>query len=168
MEHQGQEQILRLAQQRLKEEIRQLSLQQQLSVDKIKLEHSKKISEMRKGLEHEARQLEIKFQNQTEAQRNELEKRRRSDLQDIDAKDQQHLAVLKTNHEQAIINLKNYFNDIILNNMTLITSMKVKTSRTFLYNYSRKIGYHMTRNNYPSSVLKKKEWKSSFIGLIEK
>jgi hypothetical protein len=131
LEHQEQEQILRLEQQRLKEEIRQLSLQQQLTVDKIKLEHSKKMSEMRKSLEHEARQLELKFQNQTEAQRNELEKRRRSDLQDVDTKDQQHLAVLKINHEQAIINLKNYFNDIILNNMTLITSMKVKHTVVF-------------------------------------
>jgi hypothetical protein len=77
------------------------------------------------SLEQESRQLEIKFQNKMEVQRNELEKRRRNDLQEIDVKDQQHTAVLKTNHEQALIDLKNYFNDIVLNNMTLITSMKV-------------------------------------------
>ncbi|KZS09050.1 Growth arrest-specific protein 8 [Daphnia magna] len=128
LEHQEQEQILRLEQQRLKEEIRHLSLQEQLTVDKIKMEHSKELSAMRKNLEQEARQLEIKYQNQTDALRNELEKRRRNDLQNIDTKDQQHLAVLKANHEQAIINLKNYFNDIILNNMTLITSMKEQLS----------------------------------------
>ena len=125
LEHQEQERILRLEQQHLKEEIRQLSLKQQITVDKIKTEHSQEMSILRKKLEQEARQLETKFQNQVETQRNELEKRRRHDLQETDSKDQQHLAVLKKNHEQAIIDLKNYFNDIILNNITLITSMKV-------------------------------------------
>ncbi len=131
MEHQEQERILRLEQQRLKEEIRQLSLKQQITLDKIKTDHSQEMSILRKKLEQEARQLEIKFQNQAEVQRNELEKRRRNDLQETDTKDQQHLAVLKKNHEQAIIDLKNYFNDIILNNMTLITSMKVIKSVCF-------------------------------------
>lgn len=123
---------MRLEQQRLKEEIRHFSLQEQLIVDKIKMEHSQELSALRKNLEQAARQLEIKYQNQMDALRNELEKRRRNDLQNIDSKDQQHLAVLKANHEHAIINLKNYFNDIILNNMTLITSMKVKKNSLFV------------------------------------
>lgn len=74
--------------------------------------------------EQEARELEIKFQNRMEAQRTELEMRRRNDLQEIDLKDQQHIAELRTNNDHAMIDLKNYYNDIILNNMTLITAMK--------------------------------------------
>lgn len=116
---------MRQEQQKLKEELRQLQLNQQLNIDILKLEHSQQISNLKMSLEQESRQLEIKFQNKMEIQRNELEKRRRNDLQEIDVKDQQHTAVLKTNHEQALIDLKNYFNDIVLNNMTLITSMKV-------------------------------------------
>lgn len=127
MEHQEQERVLRDEQLRLKEELRQLTLKQQLIADKIKIEHSRELSLLRKNFELETRQLEIRFQNQTDTVRDELEKRRKNDLQDTDIKDQQHLAVLKKNHEQAIIDMKNYFNDIILNNMTLITSMKVMT-----------------------------------------
>lgn len=125
LQHQAQERILREEQLRVKEDLRQLSLRQQLTIDKIKMEHLQEMSALRKNIEQESRELEIKFQNQTDTLRNELEKRRRNDLQETDIKDQQHLAILKKNHEKAIIDLKNYFNDIILNNMTLITSMKV-------------------------------------------
>lgn len=83
------------------------------------------MSALRKKHEKEARDLEKKYQDQLDEQRNELEKRRRNDLQEIDTKDQQHVSVLIANHEQAMIDLKNYFNNIILNNMTLITTMKV-------------------------------------------
>ena len=124
--------------------IRLLGLNQQQIIDNIKMEHSQEMSVLRQKLEQDARQLEIKFQNRMEAQRNELEKRRydrlessilfffdsiilyrKSDLQEIDSNDQQHVTVLRANHDHAIIDLKNYFNDIILNNMTLISSMKV-------------------------------------------
>lgn len=125
LEHQEQERILREEQLRVKEDLRQLSLKQQITIDKIKMEHLQEMSALRKNIEEEARHLEIKYQNQTDTLRNELEKRRRNDLLETDMKDQKHLAALKNNHERAIIDLKNYFNDIILNNMTLITSMKV-------------------------------------------
>ena len=124
---------MRQEQQKLKEELRQLTLNQQLNIDILKLEHSQQMSNLKMSLEQESRQLEVKFQNKMEAQRNELEKRRRNDLQEIDVKDQQHVGVLKTNHEQALIDLKNYFNDIVLNNMTLITSMKVQCHHLIIY-----------------------------------
>lgn len=116
---------LRQEQQKLKEEIRLLNLNQQQVLDSLRVEHAQEVSSLKKDIEQGARQLEIKFQNRMEAQRGELEKRRKSELQEKDDKDQQHVSVLRTNHDHAIIDLKNYFNDIILNNMTLISSMKV-------------------------------------------
>ena len=133
LEHQEEERALRQEHQELKEELRQLTLNQQLSIDVIKLEHSQQMSQLKMNLENESRQLEIKFQNKLEVQRNDLEKRRRNDLQEIDFKDQQHSAVLKANHEQALIDLKNYFNDIVLNNMTLLTSMKVPLNNSIYF-----------------------------------
>lgn len=53
---------------------------------------------------------------------------RKNDLKEIDTNDQEHVAVLRANHDHAIIDLKNYFNDIILNNMTLINAMKVSAT----------------------------------------
>ena len=101
-------------------------LNQQVAVDRIKLESAGELSNIRKSMEQDVREMETKFQNRLETLRDELEKRRKADLQEVDTKNQEHVKNLKANHEKAIIDLKNCYNDIILNNMTLITALKVR------------------------------------------
>ena len=106
--------------------MRQVYLNQQVAVDRIKLESAGELSNIRKSMEQDVREMETKFQNRLETLRDELEKRRKADLQEVDTKNQEHVKNLKANHEKAIIDLKNCYNDIILNNMTLITALKVR------------------------------------------
>ena len=136
LHHQEQERKLQEEKQQLKEDNRQLSLAHQMTIDRLKMDHAEAMSALRKKNEKEARHLEKKYQDQLDEQRNELEKRRRNELQEIDTKDQQHVSVLIANHEKAIIDLKNYFNNIILNNMTLITTMKVRIKLNSFLLYS--------------------------------
>ena len=89
------------------------------------MKHTQELSNIKRFLEQEARKTEITFQTRLEAIRVELENRRKNDIQDNEVNHQNHTDILQANHEQALINLKNYYNDIILNNMTLITSLKV-------------------------------------------
>ena len=123
---QEQEKLLRDDQNKVKEELRQVYLNQQVAVDRIKLESAGELSNIRKSMEQDVREMETKFQNRLETLRDELEKRRKADLQEVDTKNQEHVKNLKANHEKAIIDLKNCYNDIILNNMTLITALKVR------------------------------------------
>lgn len=123
--HQEEEKALRHQQLLLKENIRQLNISHQGTINRLAMEHSKEMSDVRQGLEQENRQMEIQFQKRIEVLRSELESRRKDDLQEIYMKDEQHVTLLCSNHEESIINFKNYYNDVILSNMTLINSLKV-------------------------------------------
>jgi len=125
--YQEQEKALRHQQSLLNKNIRQLNITQQEKVDSLTLEHAKELSHVRKSLEQETRQMEIEFQKRIEALRIELETRRKNDIQGIYAKDEQQTTLLRDNHEESIVSFKNYYNDIILNNMTLINSLKVRS-----------------------------------------
>ena len=116
---------LRLQQLVLKESIRQLNISHQATVDSLTMKHTKELSDVRQSLEQESRQMEIQFQKRIEALRSELETRRKNDIQEITVKDEEHVTLLRSNHEEAVVNFKNYYNDVILNNMTLINALKV-------------------------------------------
>lgn len=123
--YQEEEKVLQHQQLILKENIRQLDISHQATIDHLKMEHAKELSEVRRDLEEENRQMENQFQKRIEALRSELETRRKNDIHNINIKDEKHVALLRCNHEEAVVNFKNYYNDVILNNMTLINTLKV-------------------------------------------
>merc|ERR1719495_2770515 len=56
--------------------------------------------------------------------RDELELKRKSEIHEIEERKNQQINQLMKNHEKAFADIKNYYNDITLNNLALINSLK--------------------------------------------
>ena len=67
--------------------------------------------------------------------REELELRRKTEIHEIEERKNSQINSLMKNHEKAFSDIKNYYNDITLNNLALINSLKV--GKYFLYNNSK-------------------------------
>ncbi len=57
--------------------------------------------------------------------REELELRRKTEIHEIEERKNSQINTLMRNHERAFSDIKNYYNDITLNNLALINSLKV-------------------------------------------
>jgi hypothetical protein len=58
--------------------------------------------------------------------RDELEIRRKTEIHEIEERKNQQINTLMRNHEKAFSDIKNYYNDITLNNLSLINTLKVR------------------------------------------
>lgn len=59
--------------------------------------------------------------------REEMELRRKTEIHEIEERKNSQINALMKNHEKAFSDIKNYYNDITLNNLALINSLKVRT-----------------------------------------
>ena len=59
------------------------------------------------------------------ALRDELDLRRKSELHEVEERKNAQINTLMKNHESAFTAIKNYYNDITLNNLALINTLKV-------------------------------------------
>lgn len=51
--------------------------------------------------------------------------RRKTEIHEIEERKNQQINTLMRNHEKAFSDIKNYYNDITLNNLSLINTLKV-------------------------------------------
>ena len=58
-----------------------------------------------------------------------LELRRRTEIHEIEERKNGQIHALMKNHEKSFSNIKNYYNDITLNNLALINSLKERLKR---------------------------------------
>lgn len=66
--------------------------------------------------------------------RDELELRRKTEIHEVEERKNSQINTLMKNHEKAFSDIKNYYNDITLNNLALINSLKVNFNFSlFLY-----------------------------------
>jgi hypothetical protein len=56
--------------------------------------------------------------------REELDMRRKTEIHEIEERKNQQINTLMRNHEKAFTDIKNYYNDITLNNLSLINTLK--------------------------------------------
>ena len=59
-----------------------------------------------------------------ETLRDELELRRKTEILEIEERKNFQISTLMRNHEKAFSDIKNYYNDITLNNLALINNLK--------------------------------------------
>jgi hypothetical protein len=57
--------------------------------------------------------------------RDELDLRRKTEILEIEERKNGQINTLMKNHEKAFSDIKNYYNDITLNNLALINTLKV-------------------------------------------
>merc|ERR1712194_718202 len=68
--------------------------------------------------------VELKYDKKMDMLREELELRRKNEIKEIEERKNKQIHTLMRNHEKAFGDIKNYYNDITLNNMALINSLK--------------------------------------------
>ena len=87
--------------------------------------HDETITNLRADFERQAREIEQKYERKMRALREELDLRRKTEIHEIEERKNSQINTLMKNHEKAFSDIKNYYNDITLNNLALINTLKV-------------------------------------------
>ena len=83
---------------------------------------------MRLEFERKAHELNLKYEKKMKAIKEELDLRRKNEVHEIEERKNGQINALMKNHEKAFAEIKTYYNDITLNNLALINSLKVLTN----------------------------------------
>lgn len=83
------------------------------------------MTNLRADFERQAREIEQKYERKMRALREELDLRRKTEIHEIEERKNSQINTLMKNHEKAFSDIKNYYNDITLNNLALINTLKV-------------------------------------------
>ena len=70
-------------------------------------------------------EIEQKYERKMRALRDELDLRRKTELHEVEERKNAQINTLMRNHEKAFSDIKNYYNDVTLNNLALINTLKV-------------------------------------------
>lgn len=71
------------------------------------------------------REIESKYDKKMKMLRDELDLRRKTEIHEVEERKNSQINTLMQRHEEAFTDIKNYYNDITLNNLALINSLKV-------------------------------------------
>ncbi|XP_024881505.1 dynein regulatory complex subunit 4 [Temnothorax curvispinosus] len=111
-----------------KTELKKVQKEQELAymneIRALKLHNSEEMSNMMKKFESEAVELEQKYEQKLTSQYESLILKHRMEITEVEERKNAQIANLIKNHENAFTEMKNYYNDITLNNLSLIKSMK--------------------------------------------
>lgn len=72
--------------------------------------------------------------------RDELDLRRKTEIHEIEERKNGQINTLMKNHEKAFSDIKNYYNDVTLNNLALINTLKVNHRAAFSVGIDRAAG----------------------------
>ena len=87
--------------------------------------HDSFITNLREEFQNQAKEIEDKYEKKLKQLRDELDIRRKTEIHEIEERKNQQINTLMRNHEKAFSDIKNYYNDITLNNLSLINTLKV-------------------------------------------
>ncbi|XP_055776954.1 dynein regulatory complex subunit 4-like isoform X3 [Salvelinus fontinalis] len=73
---------------------------------------------------HTRLEIEAKYEKKMQMLRQEQDLRRKTEIHEIEERKNSQINTLMKNHEKAFSDIKNYYNDITLNNLALINSLK--------------------------------------------
>jgi chromosome segregation ATPase len=123
-QHRQHDADIRQEKRSLKVELKEMELAHQDATKALKMEHDKAVTAMREEFEKMAAELQAKHEKKMVAQRDELELRRKTEIHEVEERKNGQINTLMKNHEKAFSDIKNYYNDITLNNLALINSLK--------------------------------------------
>ena len=84
-----------------------------------------------KKFESEAIELEQKYEQKIASLYESLMLKHRTEIVEVEERKNLQISTLIKNHEKAFTDMKNYYNDITLNNLSLIKTLKVSYFITF-------------------------------------
>merc|ERR1711976_1030778 len=118
------EKVIRGQKNDLKMELRTIELSHQEHVQKLTNENDQKVTELRENFEKRVNHVTMNFEKKMKDEREVLELRRKTEVHEIEERKNGQIHALMKNHEKQFSDIKNYYNDITLNNLALINSMK--------------------------------------------
>ncbi|KAI8915698.1 hypothetical protein EDD86DRAFT_1604 [Gorgonomyces haynaldii] len=124
-QHVTNEQQLKKDKRSLKLELKEFELSHEDIIKTLKQKHDQEITQMRNDFELRAKDLHSKYEKKMKVIREELELKRKNEIHEIEERKNGQINALMKNHDKAFTEIKNYYNDITLNNLALINSLKV-------------------------------------------
>ncbi|XP_064640106.1 dynein regulatory complex subunit 4-like [Lineus longissimus] len=123
-EHRGDEKELRKDKRSLKVDNKEQELANEDVIKNLKRKTDEEITQLRQDYERQAREIEAKYEKKMRTLRDELDLRRKTEIHEIEERKNGQINTLMKNHEKAFSDIKNYYNDITLNNLSLINTLK--------------------------------------------
>lgn len=123
-DNRSQEGDLRKDKRNLKVSVKEQELAHEDIIKDLKMKNDELVTNLRADFEREAREIEAKYERKMRSLREELELRRKTEIHEIEERKNSQINTLMRNHEKAFSDIKNYYNDITLNNLALINSLK--------------------------------------------
>merc|ERR1711998_421040 len=94
------------------------------TIKELQRKHQAKFSKMEETFERDALELEADIEAKLARLRDELELRRKVELHELEERKSLHINTLIENHQHAFAEIKNYYNAITQDNLSLIKSLK--------------------------------------------
>ncbi|XP_076258428.1 growth arrest specific protein 8 [Rhynchophorus ferrugineus] len=123
-EHSEQEKELLRDKKNLKLQLREQEISFQDQIKNIKIEHQKEISEARGEFEEKAKEMELKYEKKFHDLRTQLHTQHDMEISEVEERKNNQITELNKHHDKAFNEMKNYYNDITLNNLALISTLK--------------------------------------------
>ncbi|XP_038224319.1 dynein regulatory complex subunit 4 isoform X3 [Dermochelys coriacea] len=123
-EHRTQETELRKDMRTLKVELKEQELANEVVVKNLRMKQEEEITRLRSDFERQVKEIEAKYDKKMRVLRDELDLRRKTEIHEIEERKNGQINTLMKNHEKAFSDIKNYYNDITLNNLALINTLK--------------------------------------------
>ncbi|XP_076295227.1 growth arrest specific protein 8 isoform X2 [Lasioglossum baleicum] len=123
-DHIAQENELYKDKKDLKKTIREQDSAHLNEIRALKLQNAEEIDKITKQFETEAAEIEQKYEQKLANQYESLTLKHRMEITEVEERKNIQINNLIKNHETAFSEMKTYFNDINLNNLSLIKSMK--------------------------------------------
>ncbi|XP_050501315.1 dynein regulatory complex subunit 4 [Diabrotica virgifera virgifera] len=123
-EHTVQERQLLEDKKNLKAQMREKELSNQEQIKSLKIQNSEEISKARSEFEIRAKEMEMKYEKKYADLRAHLNNKHDMEISEVEERKNEHISNLIKHHEKAFNEMKNYYNDITLNNLALISSLK--------------------------------------------
>merc|ERR1712168_448353 len=118
------EKVLRDDKTQLKVELRTVQLSHEDQIKELVKKQDMQITDLRENFERRSNDIVAKFERKMKEEREILELRRRTEIHEIEERKNGQIHALMKNHEKSFSDIKNYYNDITLNNLALINSLK--------------------------------------------
>ncbi|XP_013392403.1 growth arrest-specific protein 8 [Lingula anatina] len=123
-DNRASEKDLRKDKRGLKVELKEQELSHEDIIKNLKKDHDESVTNLRQDFERQAREIEAKYEKKMKTLRDELDLRRKTEIHEIEERKNGQINTLMKNHEKAFSDIKNYYNDITLNNLALINTLK--------------------------------------------
>ncbi|KAH9507717.1 Dynein regulatory complex subunit 4 [Bulinus truncatus] len=122
--HHSSELELRKDKRSLKVELKEQELAHEDVIKNLKKKNDEAMTALRNTFERQAKEIESKYEKKMRSLRDELDLRRKTEIHEIEERKNGQINTLMKNHEKAFSDIKNYYNDITLNNLALINTLK--------------------------------------------